>query len=269
MHAPLFWLAWPFGYYATADLADTCGQDVADIATVPIDQYQQVIQPPTDAQRAALDELAAGANKAAQDIKAACPADLALTAPGRLAAMQQRVEAMIAGVQTIEPPLEKFYGLLNDEQKAKVNTLGGDQHPSDTAATMTTTPAVTKEAELAQNCSPTQLGAMQLPNAEIDKTVRPTDEQKMISVGLQNATTQAAADLIKSTCVANNPLTPAAKLAAVGKRLEAMLELIKAVRTALNNFYRALSDEQKAKFEAIGPQTASDDTGDSDEDSGR
>ena len=66
---------------------------------------------------------------------------------------------------------------------------------------------------------------MQLPNAEIDKTVRPTDEQKMILVGLQNATTQAAADLIKSTCVANNPLTPAAKLAAVGKRLETMLEI--------------------------------------------
>ncbi len=136
--------------------------------------------------------------------------------------------------------------------------LGGGQHPSDTAATTTTTPAITKEAELAQNCSPTQLGAMQLPNAELDKTVRPTDEQKMMLVGLQNATTQAAADLIKSTCAASNPLTPAAKLAAVGKRLEAMLESIKAVRTALNSFYGALSDEQKAKFEAIGPQTASD-----------
>ena len=191
MHAPLFWLAWPFGYYATADLADTCGQDVADIASVPIDQYQQVIQPPTDAQRGALGELANAATKAAQDIKAACPAELALTAPGRLAAMQQRIEAMLGGVHTVQPPLEKFYGLLNDEQKAKVNTLGGDQHPSATAAgdrpatggdkpPTATTPVAAMEPGAAQNgaaqnCSPTQLGAMQLPNAEIEKTVRASD----------------------------------------------------------------------------------------------
>ena len=233
-------------------LAETCGQDVADIASVPIDQYQQVIQPPTDAQRAALDELAAAASKAAQDIKAACPTELALTAPGRLAAMQQRVEAMIAGVQTIQSPLEKFYGLLNDEQKAKVNTLGGDQHPSDGRS------RPTKETEVAQNCSPTQLGEMQLPNAEIDKTVRPTDEQKMILVGLQNATTQAAADLIKSTCVASNPLTPAAKLAAVGKRLETMLEAdqARAERRSTTSMERCPTNRRRNSRRSVRKQRA-------------
>ena len=43
-----------------------------------------------------------------------------LTAPGRLAAMQQRIEAMISAVATVRPPLEKFYGLLDDEQKARL-----------------------------------------------------------------------------------------------------------------------------------------------------
>jgi len=43
------------------------------------------------------------------------PTDIALTAPTRLAAMQQRSsdDRLGADVQ----PLEKFYGLLNDEQK--------------------------------------------------------------------------------------------------------------------------------------------------------
>ena len=44
--------------------------------------------------------------------------------------MQQRIEAMIAAVQTVQPPLEKFYGLLSDEQKARLTALGNDQRQS-------------------------------------------------------------------------------------------------------------------------------------------
>ena len=111
---------------APDQLAQMCGADNRDIAGLPIDQFRQAIQP-TDAQSAALDDLANASVKAAQDLKAACPTDIALTAPDRLAAMQQRIEAMIAAVQTVQPPLEKFYGLLSDEQKARLTALGQDQ----------------------------------------------------------------------------------------------------------------------------------------------
>ena len=40
----------------------------------------------------------------------------------------------------------------------------------------------------------------------------------------------------------------------VGKRLDTMLQAVKTVRSALDDFYGQLSDEQKASFEAIGPQ---------------
>ncbi len=56
---------------------------------------------------------------------------------------------------------------------------------------------------------------------------------------------------------AANPLTPPARLAAVGKRVDSMLQAVKMVSAALNNFYGTLSDEQKARFEAIGPQRTS------------
>jgi hypothetical protein len=51
-------------------------------------------------------------------------------------------------------------------------------------------------------------------------------------------------------------LTPPARLAAIGQRLNAMLQAVKTVRTAMDDFYGSLTDEQKAAFDAIGPQQA-------------
>ena len=229
-----------------APLAQMCGQDSHDIAGLPIDQFQQTIQP-TSEQRAALDDLANASLKAAQDIKAACPTDIVLTAPDRLAAMQQRIEAMISAVATVQPALDKFYGLLSDEQKTRMTALGSDQRKSRTAETT---------GSLAQTCGETKARVMAWPTAEIDRRVHPTAKQRAGLEALQNASGNAA-DMLKSSCAADNALTPPARLAAVGKRLNTMLEAIKTVHSALNDFYASLSDEQKAQFEAIGPTRTS------------
>jgi hypothetical protein len=232
---------------ATSQLAQMCGEDSHDIAGLPIDQFQQAIQP-TEAQRAALDDLANASLKAAQDIKVACPTDIALTAPSRLAAMQQRIEAMIAAVATVQPPLEKFYGLLSDEQKARLTALGNDQRQNQ--------PAEKPAGSLAKSCGTSQPGVTEWPTAEIDRAVRPTEAQRASLATLQNASAKAA-DMLKASCQPDNALTPPARLAAVGKRLDVMLQAVKTVRSALNDFYGALNDEQKARFEAIGPQQMS------------
>jgi len=230
---------------APDQLTQMCGADSNDIAGLPIDQFKQAIQP-TGEQSAALDDLANASIKAAQDLKAACPTDIALTAPSRLAAMQQRIEAMIAAVATVQPALDKFYGLLSDEQKARLTALGNDQRQSKTSDQTAGT--------LAQNCgAAAQPGVMEWPTAQIDQTVHPTDAQRASLAALQNATTQAA-DLLKASCLSSDPLTPPARLVAVGKRLETILQAVKLVSAALNSFYATLSDEQKARFEAIGPQ---------------
>jgi hypothetical protein len=49
-------------------------------------------------------------------------------------------------------------------------------------------------------------------------------------------------------------MTPPARFAALGKRLDTMLQAVKQVRAALEDFYATLNDEQKAQFEAIGPR---------------
>jgi LTXXQ motif family protein len=239
---------------APDQLAQMCGEDSRNIAGLPIDQIQQAIQP-NDAQRAALDDLANASVKAAQDIKAACPTQLALTAPARLAAMQQRIEAMIAGVGTVQPALQKFYDTLNDEQKARLNALGQDQQKArkDQPKNQQRMAAAPNAAgSPAQNCGAAQPGVTDWPTAAIDAAVHPTDAQRASLTALQDASAKAA-DMLKAACQPNDAITPPARLEAVGKRLDVMLQAIKTVRTALDDFYGKLSDEQKAQFESIGP----------------
>src|SRR5713101_470783 len=225
---------------APDQLTQMCGDDGRDIAGLPIDQIQQAIAP-NEVQRAALDDLANASVKAAQIIKAACPTQIALTAPARLAAMQQRIEAMIAAVGTVQPPLDKFYGLLNDEQKSRLNALGQRSKSA----------AQNAGGSLAQSCGATQAGVTDWPTAEIDARLHPTDAQRASLTALQNANAKAE-EMLKNSCQADDALTPPARLAAVGKRLDVMLEAVKTVHTALDDFYGRLTDEQKAQFEAIG-----------------
>jgi LTXXQ motif family protein len=229
-------------------LAQLCGEDSRDIAGLPIDQIQQAIQP-NDAQRAALDDLANASVKAAQDIRAACPTQIALTAPARLAAMQRRIEAMISAVKTVRTPLQKFYDLLGDDQKVRLNALGEDQHRADAGKN--------KNRSLAENCGTTQPGLPAWPSAEIEARVHPTEAQRTSLAALQDATAKAT-DMLKASCQADEPITPPARLEAAGKRLDVMLQAVKAVRVALEDFYGKLSDEQKAQFEAIGQRHTAD-----------
>jgi hypothetical protein len=242
------------GRYATASssgpsptanqLGQMCGDDSRDIAGLPIDQVQQTLAL-SDQERAALDDLGNASAKAAQIIKAACPSDIALTAPARLAAMQARIDAMLQAVHVVQQPLAKFYGLLSDEQKARLNALGQDQSRSSNEAA----------GSVAQNCGATA-SATDWPTTEIERAVNPSQTQLARLDTLKTASSKAA-DMLKASCPDNNTaLTPPARLAIVAKRLDTMQEAVKTVRTALAEFYNSLSDEQKAQFDAIGPQRA-------------
>jgi len=234
---------------AQASLADMCGEDTRDVAGLPIDRIRDSLIL-NDAQRAALDELADASQKAAQSIRNSCPGDVALTAPARLATMQQRVQAMRSAVATIEPPLDRFYGLLNDEQKAKLNGLAAEQPGAPREV-----PATAAAGDNTANCAASQPGATDWPGALIESMVKPTDAQRASLRVLQDATGEAAA-ILKASCQPGEARTPPARFAAIAARLEAMDRAIGTVRPALETFYNSLSDEQKAAFDAIGPQRA-------------
>src|ERR1700726_1186679 len=85
----------PFGprHRRVPPLQQLC-DDSREIAGLPIDQIRQAVQP-NEAQSAALDDLANALTSAAQMIRTSCPTRTALTAPDRLAVIQQRIGAMI------------------------------------------------------------------------------------------------------------------------------------------------------------------------------
>jgi len=101
------------------------------------------------------------------------------------------------------------------------------------------------------------------PESEIEARLHPTEAQRASLANLKDASAKAA-DMLKSTCAPDDALTPPARLAAAGKRLDAMLQAVETVKSALDDLYKDLTDEQKAQFEAIGPgrtaALASDDT---------
>jgi hypothetical protein len=79
---------------------------------------------PTDAQAADLKGLEDATAKAVSIMQAACPEDTPITPPGRLEAMEKRLQAMVDASKTVKPALDSFYGSLNSEQKARFNRIG-------------------------------------------------------------------------------------------------------------------------------------------------
>jgi hypothetical protein len=74
-----------------------------------------------------LRQLQDATSQAANLLQSDCPTYRALTPLGRLEAMEQRLDAMLRAVQTVQPALERFYGSLSDEQKERFNRLGSAQ----------------------------------------------------------------------------------------------------------------------------------------------
>jgi hypothetical protein len=222
---------------ASQQIAEMCGNDSREVADWPIDRIRQLVSP-NDQQSMALDDLGNASVQAAQIIKTSCPSSVTFTPTGRLAAMQQRIEGMEQAIDVVRGPLDKFYVALADEQKAKLDAA--NQEPAQRNA---------RPGGLAENCG--KNAATDWPEARIEAAVRPNEEQLTKLRALQNAATQAAAQLAAS-CPSELPTTPLARLAAVSKRLDVMLGAVKSVHVALDDFYGDLSDEQKAQFNRIG-----------------
>jgi LTXXQ motif family protein len=105
--------------------------------------------------------------------------------------------------------------------------------------------------EVAQSCGGVAPGVNDLPIEQIKQRVRPTADQQAALDDL-NAASEKAKEIVKASCPSETPLTPVARLDAVQKRLEAMMQAVRTLRSPLAKFYDVLSDQQKQQFEAVG-----------------
>jgi hypothetical protein len=227
----------------TQSMAQSCSDEAAEVTGWPIDQIQAAVQP-TQQQVALLDDLGNALVKASDEVKSHCPTTVSFTPTTRLGQMQQRLQALVDAVNIVNPPLDRFYDALSDEQKARFNSIA---------------PSAPKQAqaqghESAQNPqAQCNASIMSWPTDQIDRVVKPGDAQRTKLEALQSAALQAS-DTIKAACPSEIPATPPARLAAVGSRLTAMLQAVQTVRPALADFYDSLSDDQKARFNGMGKQ---------------
>ena len=95
-----------------------CSPRSAGFAEWRIDRLERTIKPTED-------EFKVASNKAAETMRAACPADAPTTMVGRMEAMEKRVDAMSQAIKTVRPALEAFYATLSDEQKAQLDSHRG------------------------------------------------------------------------------------------------------------------------------------------------
>ncbi|MET4602208.1 putative transcriptional regulator [Bradyrhizobium sp. JR4.1] len=232
--------------------------DASDTGGRPVDRIAAAVQP-NELQRTALDELATAWASARDTIRAACPTQVPATAMERLGLMRERIEAMIKATDAVAPSLAKFVDLLDDDQKAKLDSLANERRAALAAIQQ-------KNPQAASACQADsdprydeklqrqyeQLMQQQWPAAEIASTLKLDDTARARLDVLQDTTLRTMETL--SACPSQAGPTPQARLTAAKARLETMLQAVNGVSDALDDFEADLSDEQKAGFEAMGPK---------------
>ncbi len=154
--------------------------------------------------------------------------------------MQKRLGVMLLAVRTVRPALDAFYQTLSDEQKARFNAISPEEA------------AQSNERDLSQACSERASGISSLPIDRIEQTVRPNEVQRVALKGLRDAMA-ASVNLLKSDCPTYRALTPVGRVEAMEQRLDAMSRAVQTLQPALDGFYNTLSDEQKERFNRLGP----------------
>jgi hypothetical protein len=218
---------------------ENCTGLAPGVTDLPIDQIRQTVHPTAD-QEAAIDDLSAASSQASDIIKSSCPSAVPLTPIGRLDAAEQRLQATIKAIQVVRTPLERFYRALSDEQRQRFNAMSGS------------TGGGLSGGNLAAACTQRGGSFIDLPVQRIEQVVQPTAQQQSAFDNLKKAT-QDASEKLQSSCPTAVPLSPVARVDTVQTRLTAIVDAIKSVRPDLQNFYASLSDEQKARFNTMGP----------------
>jgi LTXXQ motif family protein len=222
-------------------LERACSDHAGELASLPIEQIRQTMRT-SEEQRAILDDLRKASVEAAQTIHDACPTEVQYTPSARLAAMQQRLEAMKSAIAHIRTPFEEFYESLDDDQKGELAALNDERAP------------FAPKVPAAQSCTPPDV--LPWPTSDIEARLHLNDGQREALAALSRMDALAR-NTLNFDCQPDENLSLPDRLTTADVRLDAMLAAIKWVRPALDDFFATLSDEQKAQFDTIGAKRTS------------
>jgi hypothetical protein len=202
--------------------------NAAALGPWPVEQIAQRLKL-TDAQRAAFDALNDAANG---ELGPSCTGALPETPTSRIEAMRVRLVAMWRAVESMRPSLARFYALLNDAQKAQLNSpaMGGAQCGEDLRMFPT------------------------LSHDRIVRELQTNAAQRAALRELQHAL-MVARDMTQAPCTGDDRLTVVARLDRIEARLNAALRAVEVIEPAFTAFYGLLGDEQKKRFNRIAAQS--------------
>jgi succinate dehydrogenase flavin-adding protein (antitoxin of CptAB toxin-antitoxin module) len=243
---------------STSDLAQLCKQPDQGLTAWPTAEINSKLNL-NDEQKALFEDLQAAGKQAADVFAQSCPQDpnLAATPTGRLEMMTVRLDATLRSVEIVKPALNKFYASLSDEQKQRFNEMG----PKNKAMVASRQRRETQGSaghDTADACKDPKPGLTNLPITQIQDRVHPSEAQQANLKELEDANTQAVS-ILQNACPDEVPMTPPGRLDAMETRLRAMLEAANTIKPSLDRFYQSLNDEQKARFNGLSRQLASND----------
>jgi len=215
-----------------------CIARVKDNAMQPIERIPDTIRLSAE-QQDKLAKLRDAVRAAVDGEPAACRSDIPATQPARLQAMIDGLWAMRYATLHIRPALSAFFNSLDETQKAQ---LGGETQTVGSTATV----SAGEPAAVCSEAIPT--GAN--PFEPVARALQPTDEQQKSLQMLYGASMEMA-KFLTSTCPAQNPATPAARLDAASDRVLYLLHAAMNIEPMLNSFYVQLSDQQRERFNTI------------------
>lgn len=223
---------------ASADERAICIARVNESVARPLDRLADAITL-NDKQRQKLDDLRKTIRNAIDAEAAACRGDIPATQPQRLRAMIDGLWAMRYAEFRIRPALATFYDSLDDAQKAQLEnepqTVGSNAEAGDS------TPAAICSEPVTANAN---------PFAPVARALRPTDEQQKTLQMLYGASMDMS-KFLASTCPAEVPTTPAARLDAASDRILNLLHAAMNIEPMLGAFYAGLTDQQRERFNTV------------------
>jgi hypothetical protein len=224
------------------------------------------------AQRQAIDRLRTAVSVAASSIRASCRSESVHTPVDRLRAMQNQLWVVQEAAILLRAPLAEFFDSLSDEQKQQFMVKPQPNDPRATAqpaaaqataqAAAQPTPAGQPAAagadpRAAMQTIPPDLARMcgmplspDWPLRQIAQALRPNKEQRTSLEALQKSALEMG-QLLMASCMTQPAKTPVERLDAATDRLTAVIFAASNVAIAVNDLYGQLSNEQKARFDAL------------------
>ena len=113
------WLA-QLGPFALEQL---CERRFVELGRDYLNAIAAAVQP-VGPQRGRMDELARSMERASGVVLTTCTGDVAVTPPGQFEAIDRRLESVLTAVRGVRAAMDGLWSSLDDEQKARLNTVG-------------------------------------------------------------------------------------------------------------------------------------------------